>query len=216
MGRPRGSSLNRSKVIETARRIAETGIPNLSMTSLSSALGVTPMAIYRHVRNKQDLMALVLDDVLSEVDVPGRAEGDWAARLRVFQRDVTAALNRLPGLSDVLYEVSPTWNASRLMEGYFDILLDSGLAERDVIGAYTTLYYLAVGALSSDNARRLRSLPSSPAANIRDYPSDLLPKMAQLASNVGDDELHAWGVEAVISRIAASTGQVSGNRRRKT
>ncbi len=214
MGRPRGQSLNQDKVIQAARQLAQTGMANLSMSSLSRLLGVTPMAIYRHVRNKRELLALVLDQVLSEVSVPGTDTGDWATRLRLFHRDVVAALNELPGLDEVLYELPQTPNASRLMAGYFDILLEAELPEREAVLAYTTLYYLAIGSLFSDTARGTLARPPSPAANSPAFPSDVLETMKVHAMSIDDKELRAWGVEAVIALISSRTQKPRRSRKR--
>jgi AcrR family transcriptional regulator len=211
MGRPRGQTLNRDKVIRAARQVAQAGTANLNMTSLSRMLGVTPMALYRHVKNKHDLLALVFDDVLSEISVPGPDAGDWAGRLEIFHRDVVAALKELPGLDEMLYELPQTPNSSRLMEGYFEILRDGGLSEREAVLAYNTLYYLAIGSLFSDTARAALCQPPSPAANSPAFPSDVLERMQVHASTIDAEEIRAWGVQAVIA-LASSRNQRKGRR----
>lgn len=58
-------------VIAVAMRlIAERGAAGLSMRSLAAALGVTPMALYNHVRNKDELIDAMLDEALGRVEVP--------------------------------------------------------------------------------------------------------------------------------------------------
>jgi AcrR family transcriptional regulator len=192
MGRPPGPTLNQDKVVRAARQLAETEI---------SRLDVTPMALYRHVRNKQDLLALVLDDVLSEVGVPGPDSGGWAERLRVFHADVMGALDRLPGIADHFYELPQTPNSSRLLAGYLEILLESGISEHDAILAYTTLYYLAVGSLYRDTVRRSSARRPSPAADPPNYPAPILDRVRAQAINVGASELREYGVEAVITFV---------------
>jgi AcrR family transcriptional regulator len=202
MGRPPGPTLNQDKVVRAARQLAETRVANLSMTGLAELLGVTPMALYRHVRNKQDLLALVLDDVLSEVVVPGPDTGDWSDRLRVFHNDVMGALARLPGISDHFHEIPQTPNAGRLLAGYLDILLDSGITERQAILAYTTLYYLAIGSLYTDNVRRAGSLPPTPVADPPNYPAPILDRLKAQAATVATADVRQYGVEAVITLVA--------------
>jgi AcrR family transcriptional regulator len=209
MGRPPGPTLNQSKVVQTARHLAEMGVANLSMTVLAERLGVTPMALYRHIRHKRDLIALVLDDVLSEIAVPGPDQGDWAERLRLFHHDIVEALARLPGITDFFGEMPQAPHASRLLAGYIDILLDSGITERQAILAYTTLYYLAIGSLFGDT--RTRPQRSSPAANPSSYPSATLDRIRGQAAAVGITELRDYGVEAVITLV---TDQAGKRRRR--
>jgi AcrR family transcriptional regulator len=199
--------------VQTARHLAETGVSNLSMTVLAERLGVTPMALYRHVRDKRNLIALVLDDVLSEIAVPGPERGDWALRLRVFHHDIVEALARLPGITDFFGEIPQAPNSSRLLAGYIEILLDSGITERQAILAYTTLYYLAIGSLFGDT--RTRPQPSSPAANPSGYPSATLDRVRGQAAAVGAAELREYGVEAVITLVRDQAGK-KGRRPRRS
>jgi AcrR family transcriptional regulator len=57
------------------------GFDQLSMRSLARVLGVTPMALYHHVNDKQDLNALLVDTILSRVEVPGIEFGDWKSKM---------------------------------------------------------------------------------------------------------------------------------------
>lgn len=57
-------------VATAARLITDRGAAGLSMRSLATALGVTPMALYNHVRNKDELIDAVLDAALRRVEVP--------------------------------------------------------------------------------------------------------------------------------------------------
>ena len=72
------------------------------MRKLAQALDVVPMALYRHVANKDELLDALVDVVIEEIDPP--LEGaDWKAALRTRILSARRALLRHP------------W-ASRLME----------------------------------------------------------------------------------------------------
>src|SRR6266536_1151692 len=61
--------LTRQRVVaEALTVIAQDGVEALTMRTLAARLGVVPGALYRHVRNKEQLHDLVLDAVLAEVD----------------------------------------------------------------------------------------------------------------------------------------------------
>ena len=65
----RRRTLTRERVVaEALTVIAAHGVDALSMRALATRLGVVPAALYRHVRNKEQLHDLVLDGVLAEVD----------------------------------------------------------------------------------------------------------------------------------------------------
>jgi AcrR family transcriptional regulator len=95
--------LTRERVLRTAVELAdESGIEALSMRKLAQALDVVPMALYRHVANKDELLDALVDVVVGEIDPP--LEGaDWKTALRARILSARRALLRHP------------W-ASRLME----------------------------------------------------------------------------------------------------
>lgn len=60
-GRP--PRISREEVVGTARRIVDSeGVARLTMRRLAAEIGSTPMALYHHVRNKEELLVLLLDD----------------------------------------------------------------------------------------------------------------------------------------------------------
>src|SRR5438309_1269954 len=162
IGRPRGATLNQAQVVAAARQLASGGLGTLTMARVAAVLGVTPMAVYRHVKDKDELLALVLDAVFAEVVVP---PGDlpWELRLRTLHTRVVAALTTYPGTADQFLDQrvsSP--NAVRLLDAYLSILVDAGLDERDAVSAYTALYYLAGGQVVDHAGSRL-STPAGEA-----------------------------------------------------
>src|SRR5512132_991228 len=77
--------LTRQRVVaEALTVIAEHGVEALSMRALAARLGVVPGALYRHVRNKEQLQDLVLDGVLAEVDCNLDPAVAWTEEIRVL------------------------------------------------------------------------------------------------------------------------------------
>ncbi|MGV8883862.1 MAG: TetR/AcrR family transcriptional regulator [Rhodoglobus sp.] len=78
--------LNREHVIAAAIDLAdEQGSAALSMRSLSAQLGVVPMALYKHVGGKDDLIAGMLDVVIAGYPAPPPTlTGTAAVRARVL------------------------------------------------------------------------------------------------------------------------------------
>jgi AcrR family transcriptional regulator len=82
--------LSKERVLRAAIAFAdEHGIEALSMRKLAKELGVEAMSLYKHVANKDEILAGVLDLVASEIELP---EGpDWRTALRrnaISTRDV--------------------------------------------------------------------------------------------------------------------------------
>jgi AcrR family transcriptional regulator len=75
--------LTTERVVDVALRAAdEGGIEAVSLRRLAEALAVTPMAIYRHVRNKSHLLDLMGERLLEQVDLAPDQVATWQDRLR--------------------------------------------------------------------------------------------------------------------------------------
>lgn len=78
--------LSKDRVLRTAVTLAdEAGIDAVSMRNLARRLDVVPMALYKHVANKEELLDGMVEVVVGEIDPPGEGS-DWrsAIRLRVL------------------------------------------------------------------------------------------------------------------------------------
>jgi len=74
--------LTRERVLRTAVDLADrNGIESLSMRKLAQALDVVPMALYRHVANKDELLGGMVDVVVGEIDPP-LSGADWKITIR--------------------------------------------------------------------------------------------------------------------------------------
>jgi AcrR family transcriptional regulator len=74
--------LTREKVLEAAITHADAGgLAALTMRTLAEMLGVAPMALYRHVANKDDLVDAMVDVVFGEIGLPAGG-GDWQTSMR--------------------------------------------------------------------------------------------------------------------------------------
>lgn len=97
--------LSRARVLAEAVALADAeGIGAVSMRHLADRLGVVPMALYKHVADKDDLLDGMVDAVIGEfrtVDPPGVAVGDspgdpagWKAEVRAAVLAARAAVLR--------------------------------------------------------------------------------------------------------------------------
>ncbi len=76
--------LSRERLAEAALElIDESGLDALSMRKLGAHLGVEAMSLYRHVDNKDDLLAAVTDLLYCTIlDIYCEPEGDWRDKAR--------------------------------------------------------------------------------------------------------------------------------------
>ncbi len=186
-------TLSREEIARVALEIGQAqGFDQLSMRSLARILGVTPMALYHHVRDKDDLNALIVDSVLSRVEVPKAEFGDWKARLGELTRQHNLERMKYPGFEVLLYESRLTPHGSRLMEAYIQVLLDGGFSQREAALGLSVLYSQGFGAAILDHQLTHRvartHLSEKPAENMK--PSGLA-KLWRSALHSGGDEFMA-------------------------
>ncbi|MFC7546877.1 TetR/AcrR family transcriptional regulator [Plantactinospora sp. GCM10030261] len=78
----RRTPLNRDRILRAAVSLAdEAGIESLSMRNLAHALGVVPMALYKHVANKDELLDGMIDVIVGEIEPPV-PDADWKSAVR--------------------------------------------------------------------------------------------------------------------------------------
>ena len=92
--RPARRPLTRKRVLRAAMVQADRGgLEELTMRKLADALHVAPMALYRHVANRDDLIDAMIDVVFSEIEVPSPAV-DWRTAMRRRGISLRDALQR--------------------------------------------------------------------------------------------------------------------------
>jgi AcrR family transcriptional regulator len=117
--------LNRDRVLQAAVSLAdEAGIDELSMRRLGQELGVVPMALYKHVANKEELLDGMVEAIVAEID-PAVGGADWknAVRLRVLS--ARAVLQRHRWARQVLESRT---NQTPAVLGYMDSFIAMFLA----------------------------------------------------------------------------------------
>ena len=78
----RRTPLSRDRILRAAVALADdAGIESLSMRNLAQDLGVVPMALYKHVANKDELLDGMIDVVVGEIDPPA-PDADWKRAVR--------------------------------------------------------------------------------------------------------------------------------------
>ena len=97
----------------------KTGIESLSMRRLAEDLGVVPMALYKHVANKEELLDGMIDVVVGEIDPPVAGAG-WKSAVRQRILSARRALLRHPWASQVMESKQ---NPTPLVLAYMDTMI---------------------------------------------------------------------------------------------
>jgi len=88
--------LSRARVLRAAfDRTDQEGVEALSMRKLAQQLGVEAMSLYRHVRNKGDIVDGMVDLVFAEIGLPA-LDVDWKTAMRRRALSAREVLARHP------------------------------------------------------------------------------------------------------------------------
>jgi len=86
--------LSSARVLQAAVALAdEAGLEAFSMRGLAQELGVVPMALYKHVANKDELLDGMIDIVFSEIELPP-TDLDWRSAMARRAISTREALQR--------------------------------------------------------------------------------------------------------------------------
>jgi AcrR family transcriptional regulator len=162
--------LRRDRVLDAALALADAGgLEALTMRRLGEELGVGAMALYRHVRNKDDLVDGLVDMVFTEVGLPPTGV-DWRAAMRkraISLRDVLLRHRWAIGLMESRTNPGPA--TLRHHDAVIGSLLAAGFDMAMAAHAYSLLdSYIYGFALTK------MSLPFEDTADIADVAQTML------------------------------------------
>lgn len=138
--------LSREKIVEAAVSLAdEIGFESWSMRKLAEHLGAAPMALYRHVTSKEDLLDGMIDVVFREIDVPS-GQSDWKAEMRQRASETRAALSRHRWANGLMESrTNPGPANARYHDAYMGCLREAGFPFREAVHAYNAVQSYTYG-----------------------------------------------------------------------
>ncbi len=151
---PRGT-ISRGQIVEAAlRSLRTTGFEQMTIRSLAADLDVAPMSLYRYIRDKDDLMDEVVEELLIENQPMPAAKGTWQARLTVAAEGLRRLLVEEPGVLYV-YLRHPVISATaiRRMEMMLTILREAGYDSAASKTAYAALQTYTIGFAALETSR---------------------------------------------------------------
>lgn len=94
--------LSRAAIVERALCVMdEQGPDAVTIRGIATSLGVTPMALYWHVANKDELLAAMGDAIIDRIVVP-TPTGPWSQQLRHVILSMVDALQVHPAAADLV------------------------------------------------------------------------------------------------------------------
>ena len=202
--------LSTPRVLQAAIALADqTGLRAFSMRGLAQELGVVPMALYKHVANKDELLDAIVDIVFSEIDAPS-GEEEWRSALRRRAISARRALKRHPWAIGLMESRHPGPANLRLHDAVMGCLREAGFSFRGAIHAYSVqdayIYGFALQEQdlafeTAQSAEKAAQRRAETIGALDDYPY-LAEVVTRLPETGYDSDIEfAWGLDLILNGL---------------
>ncbi|MCA9774026.1 MAG: TetR/AcrR family transcriptional regulator C-terminal domain-containing protein [Myxococcales bacterium] len=140
------------------------GLGGLTIRALAGDLGVTPMAVYRHVRDKGEIVDALLDIVVGDSAPTAHRTRGWRRWIQETFARMRAALRDHPGVLPLLgTRASFGPSALRVMDEVLGRLQDAGFDGPSAVRAFHVLISYTIGFAAIEGAARGERTPAERA-----------------------------------------------------
>ena len=203
---PVASRLSREVIVDAYLHLVEAeDNDSVSLRRLGSELGVDPTAVYRHFRDKDEILTAAADRLLAEVTDGLELSGGWRDQLR----DLLLALRRVylvhPRALLALQLAPPRLeNGFGNVERCIGLLRGAGVPEDEVPIAYEALETYTIGATVFD-ARATEESLAGWRQVYRMLPADRFPNLTATATSLylDIDKAFRYGLDLMLDAIEA-------------
>lgn len=207
--------LTRAAVADRALSLGDVeGLEAVTVRRLAHELGVSPMALYWHFKNKDELLLGVVDHALAGVRADRSAGDDWLVQIRAMVEAVVRVLRAHPCLPELLQAVDKQSTASftRASNDALALLTAGGF---DLEEGYWISSYLLHGSIGLVSAQPdcPANVPPQDAPEWRrqkrlaleGLPADQFPMLISFAKtyeNAPDvDRYYRFGIDLLLSGL---------------
>ena len=203
--------LTREAVLREALALLDDeGFDALTMRRLSDRLGVVPMALYRHVANKDDLILGVIDLAVSLVPIPS-IELDWRSGLHELAHSIRRTMLQHPGIVGPVV-TQPALGVHALVIGEYGlaVMRDAGFALEDAERGPKTVLTYALGfvALEVPRLGQLESarngMPNGLDIAYDELPIEIFPHTVEVrprAEELVSETQFEYGLQRILDGI---------------
>lgn len=207
-------ALDREQIVRAALALLdEVSLDALTMRLLAERLGVKAASLYRHVRDKQELLVLLADEITAEIPIADDGR-PWRERLVDLAWSVRRGLLAHRDAARLIASLPPAGpRRLRAIDTVLGLMLSAGLTDRDAVrAAYHVNNFItefvadeARFAQAAEAAGKTRDeLAAEARQQLRSLPADQYPNVTQLADYLAGDEMDAlfqFGVDVWLEAI---------------
>ena len=202
---PRPRSLDPDRVAAAAVAIIDRdGLAGLTMRSAATELGLSTMALYRYVTDRDELELLVAEWVLRGLDPTPPDAGSWIEKIKTMAIRVRVEVGAHPRTVPLLIgNRQRSRPLLRWIEGVLVILTEAGFAGTARVVALRGLVGYLNGALLQEQLGPLGGAGTLTMATlpVADFP--LLRETAGVARDLPAEEEFAGGLDIVLHGLTA-------------
>jgi TetR/AcrR family transcriptional regulator, tetracycline repressor protein len=222
--------LSREAIVQRALEIGDTeGLEAVSVRRVASDLGVTAMALYRHVHDKSDLYDAMLEAVIGGVDLTAgiRPTMPWQQQVRRGLQNAVDLLTARPVTLplQIGHQGPLTPTIARSLEASLGILVQAGFRPRDAVALARMLPILLAGLLllyrqdpgRSTSQEERDQLQQQAALQFLGLPADEFPMMrrhARLIAGTVFPDTDRWLHQAIDLIVAGLEATLDRQTRR--
>lgn len=214
---PGAERLTRQTVIDKAIALADgEGLEALTIRRLAQELGVTPMALYWHFKNKDLLLQGIADHLMAQVTPEADPAAPWNVRLRAMAEALLRVMRQHPSMCGILsvIEEQEVPSFTRATEAALGLLSQAGFTLEE---GYCIASYLLKGvtALVGTDPRCPQGVSPEEAAEWRrqrrlaleSLPPDQFPCMVEFAKTYeqepDEEYYYTFGLDLLMSGVEA-------------
>jgi AcrR family transcriptional regulator len=147
------ATLSGEAILRAALHVADRdGLGGLTVRKIASHLGASPMGVYRHFRNKAEIVGGLVDLVIGDYDVTNHEEQSWTEWVRETFLQMKRALCAHPGILPLLGGAAFSGtNALGVLERVLDVLRSAGLGDAAAPLFHTLMGY-TIGAVAIESS----------------------------------------------------------------
>ncbi|HEY3061350.1 MAG TPA: TetR/AcrR family transcriptional regulator C-terminal domain-containing protein [Chloroflexota bacterium] len=204
----RRQPLDRPRIVAAALAVMdEVGVDGLTMRRVADQLGVTAAGLYRHVRAKDELLAMLADEISGQVPTvtPGTP---WQAALTEMAVGYRRVLLEHRDAARLLASTPPAGpERLRQIEAILRVLVEAGFSGRDA--AWAAYHFNNVVTEFVADEVRLGDTPRTEVmaqarSLLRSLPRDEFPTLTTFAEHIATDDaegLFAFGVRLCLTGL---------------
>ena len=213
--------LSKAAVVARALALGDAeGLEALTIRRLAQELGVTPMALYWHFRNKEELLTALAERIWSEIDTDIDDAAGWPEQLRGLLESLVRVLRSHPCASQLLVAgEKQSESALKATEVTLEVLRRAGFdlthageVARNALWAGLTLVMsepgFDPGLTEAQRAEKIRSA----RAHLAVLPPDRYPCLVAgaTAMTAYDPDLHyRFGIDLFIGGVQAMAARTT-------